>query len=62
MYFSRLIYKKNKYLDKFLSTLCTWGVRSSHLKEFFKKGVLKNSIKFTGKHMRRGLFCNKAAG
>ena len=49
-------------MDKFLSTLCTWGVRSSHQKGFFKKGVLKNSIKFTEKHMRRGLFCNKAAG
>ena len=26
---------------------------------FYKKGVLKNFIKFTGKHLCRGLFFNK---
>ena len=31
-------------------------------KEFYKKGVLKNSTKFTGKHLPRGLFCSKDAG
>ena len=30
--------------------------------EFFKKGLFKNSTKFTGKHLCRGLFCNKVAG
>ena len=49
-----------QYLDTVLSTLCTWRVRSSHPKEFYKKGVFKSSIKFTGKHLRRGPFCNKA--
>ena len=37
-------------------------VRSRHLKEFYKKGVLQYSMKFTGKHLCWGLFCNKAAG
>ena len=31
----------SQYLDKFLSILCTWIVRESHLEEFYKKGVLK---------------------
>ena len=30
--------------------------------ELLKKGVLKNFTKFTGKHLRQGLFSNKAAG
>ena len=51
-----------KYLDTFSFTLCTWRVRSSRLEEIFKKGVLKNFRKFTGKHLHRGLFCNKAPG
>ena len=51
-----------QYLDTFLSNLCTWRVRSSRPEEFFKKGVLKRSTKFTGNHLRGGLFCSKAAG
>ena len=51
-----------QYLDTFSSTLCTWTVGSSRPEKFYKEGVLKNSTKFTGKHLRRGLFCNKAAG
>ena len=46
----------------FLTTSCTWSVRSSHLEELFKKGVLKNFTTFTRKHLRRGLFYNKVAG
>ena len=33
-----------------------------HPEKFYKNSVLKNSTKFTGKHLRRGLFCNKTAG
>ena len=51
-----------EYLDTFLSTLCTWRVRGSRPKEFFKQGVLQNFKKFIGKDLRRILFCNKAAG
>ena len=51
-----------KYPDTFLSTLCTWKVKTSRREEFFKKGVLKKSTTFTGKHLHRGLFCNKAVG
>ena len=29
---------------------------------FYKKGVLKNLAKFTGKHLRQSLFFNKVAG
>ena len=32
------------------------------LEVFCKKGVLKNVSKFTGKHLRRGIFFNKGAG
>ena len=46
---------------RFCLLLCIWRVRSSCLEEFYKKDVLKYSTKFTGKHLRWGLFCNKAA-
>ena len=36
--------------------------RSRHPEMFCKKGVLRNSTKFTGKHLRQGLFLNKVAG
>ena len=29
---------------------------------FYKKGVLKNFLNFTGKHLRQSLFFNKVAG
>ena len=29
---------------------------------FYKKGVLKNFVKFTGKHLCQSLFFNKIAG
>ena len=51
-----------QYLDMFLSTLRIWRVRRSRPEEFYKKVALKNSRKFTGKHLRRSLSCNKAAG
>ena len=46
---------------RFHLLLRTWRVRSSHLEEY-KKDVLKYSTKFTRKHLRWGLFYNKAAG
>ena len=39
----------------------TW-FRNSRLGVFSKKGVLKNSTKFTGKHLWQSLFFNKVAG
>ena len=42
--------------------LRNYRVRSSRPEEFYEKGVLKYSTKFTGKHLRWGFFCNKAAG
>ena len=36
--------------------------RSSRLKVFCKKGVLRNFAKFTGKHVCQSLFFNKVAG
>ena len=50
-----------QYLDMFLSTLCTRRIRSSRPEDFYKKGVLKYSTKFTIKHLHWGLFCKKAA-
>ena len=35
---------------------------SSRPELFYKKGVLKNFIKFTGKHLCQSLFFNKVAG
>ena len=35
--------------------------RSSRLDVFCKKGVLRNSAKFTGKHLCQSLFLNKVA-
>ena len=37
-------------------------VQRSRPEEFYIKGVLKNSTKFTGKRLNWGLFCNKAVG
>ena len=36
--------------------------RSSRPEVFYKKGVLKNFTKFTGKHLRQSLFFNNVAG
>ena len=47
--------------SSFYLLLCTWRVRSSLPEEFYKKGVLKYFTKFTGKHVRWYLSCNKAS-
>ena len=52
----------SQYLDTLLATLSTWRVRRSRPEEFYIKGVPKNSTEFTGKHLCRGLFCNKVTG
>ena len=36
--------------------------RSSHPEMFFKKDVLRNFTKFTGKHLYQSLFLRKVAG
>ena len=36
--------------------------RSSRPEVFYKKGVVKNFAKFTGKHLCQSLFFNKVAG
>ena len=36
--------------------------KDSPPKMFYKKGVLRNFAKFTGKHLCQGLFFNKVAG
>ena len=37
-------------------------IRSSRSEVFCKKGVFENLAKFTGKHLRQGLFLKKVAG
>ena len=37
-------------------------IRSSRPDVFCEKGVFRNFVKFTGKHLRQGLFFNKVAG
>ena len=37
-------------------------IRSSRPEVFCKKDVFENLAKFTGKHLRQGLFLNKVAG
>ena len=44
------------------SKLTDTTYRSSRPKVFCKKSVLRNVAKFTGKHLRQGLFFNKVAG
>ena len=49
-----------------MSNRCTkkklvWNFRSSRLEAFYRKGVLRNFAKFTGKHLCQSLFFNKAA-
>ena len=39
---------------------CTWQKQPPEV--FYKKGVLKNFAKFTGKHLCQTLFFNKVAG
>ena len=49
------------------SLQCKWNFwlfpyRSRHLRRSVKKGILRNSAKFTGKHLSQNLFFNKVAG
>ena len=41
---------------------CSTTHRSSRLEVFCKKGVLRNSAKFTGEHLCQSLFFNNVAG
>ena len=47
-------------IKRTLFKLMIW--RSSHPVVFCKKAVLRNSAKFTGKHLCQNLFLNKVAG
>ena len=40
----------------------SWHLRSSCPEVFYKKGVLRNFTKLTGKHLCQSLFFNKVAG
>ena len=56
-----IIYLLNKYWLAYLQTCSV--VRSSQRRCFVSKGVLKNFVKFTGKHLCQSLFFfNKVAG
>ena len=37
-------------------------IRSSRPEVFCKKGILRNFVKFTGKHLCQGFFFNKVTG
>ena len=47
---------KSNYLTDIMELLSFPMYRSSRLDVFYEKGVLKNSAKFTGKHLYRSLF------
>ena len=49
-------------IDLIILALGYFTYRSSHLRCFVNKGVLKSFAKFTGKHLCQSLFFNKAAG
>ena len=51
-------------VDNFLTGVTSNAMtsKSSRLEVFFKKGVLRNFTKFTGKHLCQSLFFNKVAG
>ena len=53
-----------KGLNKFVSYFALhWSpVQKQPPEVFYKKGVLKNFAKFTGKHLCQSLFFNKVAG
>ena len=69
LHISRITFPKSTSLDSciwninFVSTkLCINFYWSSRPKKFFKKVVLRNLTKFTGKHLCQSLFFNKVAG
>ena len=39
-----------------------WKIGSSHRRCSVRKGVLRNFVKFTGKHLCQNMFFNKVAG
>ena len=39
-----------------------WKIRSSHRRCSVRKDVLRNFVKFTGKHLCQNMFFNKVAG
>ena len=49
---------------KFIKKLCNTEaeLRSSRPEVFYKRGVLRNFAKFTGKHLYQNLFFSKVAG
>ena len=52
----------NVYKGLHKRTENNWNSRNSRPGVFCKKGVLRNIERFTGKHLRQGLFFNKVAG
>ena len=57
----RILYSSNDLTLEVKCIKCFLIYRSSRLDVFCKKGVLRNSIKFIGKPLRRSLYFNKAA-
>ena len=45
-----------------MSYFMIYSEAATPLEVFYTKGALKNSAKFTGKHLRQSLFFNKVAG
>ena len=50
---------KATYLFQKNANLAVWSIRSSRPELLYKKGVLRNSTKFTGKHLYQSLFFKK---
>ena len=53
---------QNQTVDFHYEKVVIKNSRSSHQRCSKKKGVLRNFIKFTRKHLCQGLFFNKVAG
>ena len=54
--------EKATYILQKNARLAVWSIRSSRPELFYKKGVLRNFARFTGKHLCWSLFFNKVAG
>ena len=55
-----ILFKNTIYTSVEIKRFSVWSfIRSSHQRCSMKKGVLRNFIKFTGKHLCQGLFFNK---
>ena len=57
-----LIVKRCFYIKFSIIADSIWLVRSSRPEVFYKKGILRNFAKFTGKHLCQRLFFNKVSG